>query len=66
MTLGQKIKELRVRNAYTLENLANLSGLSIVTICVVENDKRVPSLSTLRKLADALDVDVKELTALLK
>jgi transcriptional regulator with XRE-family HTH domain len=42
--------------------LAERCGLSPATIVRIERNQREPQPSTLRKLADALDIDPSELT----
>ncbi len=56
--VGSKIKSIRKKKKMSSEELANQSGLSIGYISRVENGHQSPTLSTLSKLADALDVPV--------
>src|SRR5437762_11975779 len=58
MHLGKKIRDLRFRRGLTVQQLAELSGLSKGFISQVENDRTSPSLATLRDLARALDTTV--------
>jgi len=58
MQLGKKIRDLRFRRGLTVQQLADLSGLSKGFISQVENDRTSPSLATLRDLARALDTSV--------
>jgi transcriptional regulator with XRE-family HTH domain len=53
---GWKLRELRRRRALTLRDLAALSGVGYDTIHGLETDKHQPRPSTIRKLADALNV----------
>src|SRR5258705_12203306 len=58
MQLGKKSRELRFRRGLTVQQLAELSGLSKGFISQVENGRTSPSLATLRDLARALDTSV--------
>lgn len=62
MTTGQKIKEARKNAGMTQEELANKLGISYVGISQWERDVRNPKKETLQKLADALGIDISELT----
>jgi transcriptional regulator with XRE-family HTH domain len=58
MHLGKKIRDLRFRRGLTVQQLAELSGLSKGFISQVENERTSPSLATLRDLARALNTSV--------
>ena len=58
---GQRIRELRVQRALSLRALGERSGVSFATINNLENETRPARLATIRKLAEALDVEPKEL-----
>lgn len=60
--LGEKLKELRKDRLLSQRDLARLANVSPATILKIEqgNAKR-PHPGTLRKLADALEVEPKEL-----
>ena len=47
-----EIKELRIRNNITQEQLSRLSGVPFATINRLENGKGNPTLSTLQKILD--------------
>ena len=55
------LRELRLRKLWSQATLARLSGVARSTIVAIENDRHVPHLLTLYKLASALGVDVSEL-----
>ena len=59
--VGDRIKTLRIRRALTQEELADIAGLSKNAVNRLELDKAEPRMSTLRKLAKALDVEPAEL-----
>ena len=50
------IQELRKRRGLTQGQLAEVLGISRVTIARYETGERTPSLHTIRKLADILQV----------
>lgn len=65
MSLGEKIKELRVSNCMTLRELGQITGIKHQLIWKYEHNLVVPSLKSIKKLAFALEVDAKELIQLL-
>jgi len=58
---GHRLRQLRVERALTLRALAERSGVSYDTINKLELGQRPARLSTIRKLADTLGVEPKEL-----
>lgn len=54
MNIGPKIKQLRVKNALTLEELASRSELTKGFLSQVERDLTSPSISTLEDILEAL------------
>ena len=56
-----RLKQLREDAVLTVHELAKASDVSDDTISKIENGQRVARPSTLRKLADALDVSPQEL-----
>jgi transcriptional regulator with XRE-family HTH domain len=56
--VGKRLRQLRSERKLSLSALADVSGLNINTLSLIENDKVSPSVSTLQKLALALDVPV--------
>jgi transcriptional regulator with XRE-family HTH domain len=57
----QRLRELRVQRALSLRALGEMSGVTFATINNLENGNRPARLATIRKLADALGVEPKEL-----
>lgn len=55
---GGRIRELRRKAGMTLQQLADLAGISVGFLSQVERDKATPSLGTLASLAGALGVEV--------
>ncbi|WP_082038843.1 helix-turn-helix domain-containing protein [Vibrio rotiferianus] len=58
IVVGKKIKEIRKKKSLTIEDLSEKSGVSVGHISRLENGKKSPTISTLEKLATALDVPV--------
>jgi transcriptional regulator with XRE-family HTH domain len=58
---GQRLRQLRVERALSLRALAERSGVAFDTINKLELGHRPARLATIRKLADALGVEPKEL-----
>jgi transcriptional regulator with XRE-family HTH domain len=58
---GERLRELRVERALSLRALGERSGVTFATINNLENGNRPARLVTIRKLADALGVEPKEL-----
>lgn len=56
LEIGGKIKDLRQKKDYTLKDVSALTGLSKPLISQIENNRVVPPVATLLKLARALDV----------
>ncbi len=59
--LGLKIKELRKRKNYTQEHLAELSDLDFGYISKLEVGRNFPTIGTLEKIANILEVELYEL-----
>lgn len=55
---GERLKELRVKFHYTMQELADLLHTSKQVISRYENGQRVPKLTTVSEYAQILDVDV--------
>ena len=55
MKLGQKIKELRIKEGLTQLGLSEKSGLSLRTIQRIENNENKPSVYSLRKIGEVLE-----------
>jgi transcriptional regulator with XRE-family HTH domain len=59
--IGEKLKDLRIRRALTQEELAAAAGIGKNTVNRLELNLTEPRPPTLRKLAQALEVDPAEL-----
>ena len=55
-TFGERLRQARLDAGYTQSHLVRLSGIPKPTLSRYENDHVMPSLQTLTRLADALNV----------
>ncbi len=60
MSKGELIKEKRLREGLTQSALSELTGITIRTIQRIENNEVVPSLHSLKKIGEALQIDLLE------
>lgn len=61
--IAQRIREARERQGLRQEDLAKMTGIARPNIVRIEQGRHVPSLATLRKIADALRLEISSLTA---
>jgi transcriptional regulator with XRE-family HTH domain len=61
VAIGKRIAELREKRGLTLSQLAKLVGMSKSALWAVEQGRVSPTISTLWKIANALDVTFGEL-----
>lgn len=54
---GKRLKELRKANGYTIEQFADMVGISKSTLGYYENDKRMPDIEILARIANVLNVN---------
>ncbi len=59
--IGQRLKRQRTLRALTQAELADRAGVTTATVARIERDEIEPRMTTLRKLAQALEVDPAEL-----
>ena len=59
--IGERLRQLREQRALRQEDLAELAGVGKNTITRLERNKTEPHMTTVRKLAKALEVDPAEL-----
>ena len=59
--LGRQVRHWRLVKGLTLKEMAGLVGCSESLLSKVENDRATPSLSTLHKMAAALDLSVSDI-----
>jgi transcriptional regulator with XRE-family HTH domain len=63
MTLGEKLKKLRLEKKMTLQDVAQSTGYSKALISRIENDSVSPSIGSLRKITAVLEIKLHELFA---
>lgn len=63
MTLAQQIRSAREKRGWTQEQLAVHADVSRSTVQNLENGRRQPHRASLRRIADALGVDVADLSS---
>ena len=56
--VGSRLRQLRVERGKSMRSLARSSGLSTNALSMIERGRTSPSVSTLYKLADALEVPI--------
>ena len=61
MDIGQKIKNLRQERNYSQKRLAELAGIAPSYLCDIEKGRYDGSVRALAKIAEALQVELKEL-----
>ncbi|MFZ7134127.1 MAG: helix-turn-helix domain-containing protein [Eubacteriales bacterium] len=54
----ENIRRIRVDKGISIINLANLAEISHSYIYYIESKQKIPTLTTLFKLAEALNVDI--------
>ena len=60
--IGRNLKRLREDRLLTQAELAERAGVALSSLVRIENNQVDPRFSSIRKLAQALDADPKELT----
>jgi len=60
INIGDRLKELRIERAHSIRQLANKCGISANALSNIERSQTSPNVSTLYKLANALDIPVTE------
>lgn len=58
MDVGSRLRELRQERGLSMRSLARLSGLSTNALSMIERGKTSPSVSTLYKLSEALEIPI--------
>jgi transcriptional regulator with XRE-family HTH domain len=59
--IGERLRRLRESRALRQEDLAELADVGKNTVNRIEKNHIEPHMTTIRKLADALEVDPREL-----
>ncbi len=58
--LGERFKEIRKKLGYTQEQFAEIVGIEPQSISKIEQGKNYPLLSNLEKIADKLNITLKD------
>ena len=61
--LGKNITYYRLKKNFTKKQLAEMLGITPMSVTYYEQDKRTPDLAMTRKIAAALDTDLASLIA---
>lgn len=64
LNVGEKLRTIRSQRNFSLRLLAEKSGVSINTLSLIEKGKSSPSVSTLQRLALALNVPIADFFSL--
>lgn len=56
-----RLKQLMNLKGISREELSNKVGVSVTTISNISSEKNLPTISLLIQLAEALDVDIREM-----
>ncbi len=64
MNLGKAIRMCRINRGLKQAELANLAEISVSHLCLLEKDKRDPSLSAVNSISKALEIPVSVLVFL--
>lgn len=59
--IGDRLKDLRIEQALTQRELADKAGIGVNTVNRIELNETQPHMSTIRKLAGALNVEPRRL-----
>lgn len=61
LKLGQRVREIRRRNHWTLEDAAQRTGLARSTLSKIENEQMSPTFEVVQKLAAGLEIELPQL-----
>ncbi len=61
LKLGEKVRDIRLRNKWTLDEASRRAGLAKSTLSKIENEQVSPSFDVVQKLAAGLGIDVPQL-----
>jgi transcriptional regulator with XRE-family HTH domain len=64
LAVGENLRQLRRKHGLSLEQLANLSGVSRAMLGQIETGKSAPTINLLGRIADALKVSVPSLISI--
>jgi len=58
ISVAQRLHEIRILRGLSMRSLAEMSGLSINTRSLIENERTSPSVGALQQLAQSLQVPI--------
>jgi len=58
VNVGLRLREIRKKKKYSLRSLAEKSNLNLNTLSMIENSKTSPSVSTLQRISNALEIPI--------
>lgn len=61
LRLGERLKELRLAQQWTLEDVSQRTGLARSTLSKIENDQISPTFTAVQKLINGLGIDLPQL-----
>ncbi|WP_299176763.1 XRE family transcriptional regulator [uncultured Neptuniibacter sp.] len=61
LELGARVRELRLSQQLTLEEVSQLTGLARSTLSKIENEQISPTFTVVNKLASGLNIDIPQL-----
>ena len=61
MTLGQRLKQIRLDHKLNQGEVGKVANLSVPYLSDMENDKVNPSVDTIRKIAESYDIALSDL-----
>ena len=59
--LGRRIRQLRSKQGWTQQQLADMTGIGRVHVSELENGKREAGLRMLERIADTFEISVSDL-----
>lgn len=66
ITLGERLQQLRTANNYSQDMMASLLGVSRQTVSHYEQNRRIPTLVSLMKIAETFNVPVDTFVSLMQ
>ncbi|MCX8012021.1 MAG: XRE family transcriptional regulator, partial [Desulfobacterota bacterium] len=61
MTFGERLKQIRITKGFSLEELAKKTGLTRSFLSQIEKNRTSPSLNSLIKIANAMEIRIGDL-----
>ncbi|MBB3189097.1 helix-turn-helix domain-containing protein [Halomonas cerina] len=61
LRLGERLREIRLANQWTLEDVSQRTGLARSTLSKIENDQISPTFTAVQKLINGLGIDLPQL-----